>query len=181
MLFFSPWNVRWASNSVAAETMLRTTAVRSLLLLALPPCLTTTAATICLCPATAGTTCPCRWIARWRCSGAHGCSVSSATAVLTRRDRNTNIEGTCIVFREWRISSTTGLLLSMAAIVALGVLYEWLRVFQGTVDRRIARRMLAAGKGKGRGPSLSGRSTPEAERSEDAGLLGGVRASLKPG
>jgi solute carrier family 31 (copper transporter), member 1 len=61
----------------------------------------------------------------------------------------------------------------MIAIAALGVFYEWLRAYQGVVDRRIAARLLASGKGKAR--SVSGRSTPEIESSEHVGLLGGIR------
>jgi hypothetical protein len=98
---------------------------------------------------------------------------------FTGAARNTRIADTCVVFRQWHISTTAGLIASMAAIVALGVLYEWLRTFQGTVDRRIARRLLAAGKAKARGGSTSGRDTPEME--EDTTLLGGVRASFKAG
>jgi hypothetical protein len=62
----------------------------------------------------------------------------------------------------------------MLAIIALGAFYEWLRSYAGAVDRRIARKMLVSGKGKGRRPS-SGRSTPEAETSEEVGLLGDLK------
>ncbi|KAI0929937.1 hypothetical protein AcV5_006774 [Taiwanofungus camphoratus] len=85
---------------------------------------------------------------------------------------NTQIENTCIVFRSWHISSNTHFVLSCIAIVALGVLYEWLRVAQRDVDLRIARRLIAEGKGKAR-TTRSGRNTPESD-SEGAGLLTGV-------
>jgi copper transporter 1 len=62
----------------------------------------------------------------------------------------------------------------MVAIVALGAFYEWLRAYSSVVDRQIARRMIASGKGKARHPA-SGRSTPEAETNEEAGLLDGLK------
>ncbi|KZT10821.1 Ctr copper transporter [Laetiporus sulphureus 93-53] len=90
---------------------------------------------------------------------------------------NTQIEDTCVVFRSWHISSKTAFAFSFLAILALGVLYEWLRVAQRDVDRLIARRLLADGKGKARVPR-SGRNTPESD-SEGAGLLTGL-PSTKP-
>ncbi|KAI0358558.1 Ctr-domain-containing protein [Trametes cingulata] len=93
---------------------------------------------------------------------------------------NTQIEDTCIVFRSWHISSTAAFVFSCAAVVGLGVLYEWLRAAQRTLDRRIAAALRAQGKGKAAvrlaGPegvgSVSGRDSPEIE-SEEAGLLTG--------
>ncbi|KZT29137.1 Ctr copper transporter [Neolentinus lepideus HHB14362 ss-1] len=82
---------------------------------------------------------------------------------------NTQIENTCVVFRQWHIYTKGQFVLSFVAIVALGVLYEWLREFQKTLDRRIALSLAQQGKGKAR---VSGRSTPEAER-EETGLLSG--------
>ncbi|TFY62557.1 hypothetical protein EVJ58_g3792 [Rhodofomes roseus] len=41
---------------------------------------------------------------------------------------NTQIEDTCVVFDWWHIRSTAGFVASFFVIVALGVLYEWLRV-----------------------------------------------------
>ncbi|PCH36066.1 Ctr copper transporter [Wolfiporia cocos MD-104 SS10] len=90
---------------------------------------------------------------------------------------NTQIEDTCIVFRSWHVSSKTVFALSFFAIVALGVLYEWLRVAQRDVDRLIARRLIAEGKGKAR--VRSGRNTPSESDSEGAALLSGAQA-LKP-
>ncbi|KAH9892675.1 Ctr copper transporter family-domain-containing protein [Cubamyces lactineus] len=101
---------------------------------------------------------------------------------------NTQIEDTCIVFRSWHISSKAAFVLSCAAVVGLGVLYEWLRAAQRTLDRRIAATLRAQGKGKaaagglgsgagrGAGVEVSGRSTPECE-SEEAGLLTGSLVS----
>ena len=91
---------------------------------------------------------------------------------------NTQIEDTCVVFDWWHIRSKVGFVASFFVIVALGVLYEWLRVGARDVDRLIARRLVAEGKGKAR--TRSGRATPESD-SEAAGLLGGERAAKKIG
>lgn len=64
---------------------------------------------------------------------------------------------------------------SCLAIVALGVLYEWLREAQKVADTRIAAQLSAQNKGKARGGTVSGRSSPEIE-GEEAGLLTGIRA-----
>ncbi|TBU33932.1 Ctr copper transporter [Dichomitus squalens] len=90
---------------------------------------------------------------------------------------NTQIEDTCVVFRSWHISTKAGFVFSCAAVVALGVLYEYLRVAQRGLDRRIAATLSAQGKGKAaaaraHGP-VSGRDSPEID-SEEAGLLTGV-------
>ena len=91
---------------------------------------------------------------------------------------NTQIEDTCIVFRSWHISTTSAFVFSCLVVVGLGVLYEYLRVAQRGVDRRIAATLSAQGKGKaaavraGLGASVSGRDSPEMD-SEEAGLLTG--------
>ncbi|RPD57510.1 Ctr copper transporter [Lentinus tigrinus ALCF2SS1-7] len=86
---------------------------------------------------------------------------------------NTQIEDTCIVFRSWHISTTSAFVFSCLVVVGLGVLYEYLRVAQRDVDRRIAARLSAQGKGKAAaGASVSGRDSPEID-SEEAGLLTG--------
>lgn len=64
-------------------------------------------------------------------------------------------------------------------IVALGVLYEYLREIQKGVDRRIAEALRGAGKEIGSG-RRSGSSSPVSEV-EDAGLLSGRRALRKSG
>ncbi|GJF00677.1 Ctr copper transporter [Phanerochaete sordida] len=89
---------------------------------------------------------------------------------------NTQIEDTCIVFRSWHISTTHAFIFSCLAIVALGVLYEWLREAQKISDARIAATLSAQNKGKARGGMVSGRSSPEIE-GEEAGLLTGIRAT----
>ena len=82
---------------------------------------------------------------------------------------NTQIIDTCVVFPFWHIRSTGGFVLSFAAIVGLSALYEYLRLFQRTVDARIHEKV---NKGKrAASPLASGRSTPE--RGEDIGLLNG--------
>ncbi|KAG6827682.1 hypothetical protein H0H92_010751 [Tricholoma furcatifolium] len=85
---------------------------------------------------------------------------------------NTQIIDTCIVFRSWHISSTTDFVFSFLAIVGLGVLYEYLRVFQKNYDLRLAHSL---DKGKGRATPNSGRSSPEVEYEEN-GLLTGRRS-----
>ncbi|KIP06960.1 hypothetical protein PHLGIDRAFT_513419 [Phlebiopsis gigantea 11061_1 CR5-6] len=92
---------------------------------------------------------------------------------------NTQIEDTCIVFRSWHISSTHAFVFSCLAVVALGVLYEWLREAQKIADFKIAATLSAQNKGKARGGSVSGRTSPEID-SEEAGLLTGVRALKEP-
>ncbi|EKM54645.1 uncharacterized protein PHACADRAFT_258635 [Phanerochaete carnosa HHB-10118-sp] len=89
--------------------------------------------------------------------------------------RNTQIEDTCIVFRSWHISSTHAFIFSCLAIVALGILFEWLREAQKISDTRIAATLSGQNKGKARGGTVSGRNSPEIE-GEEAGLLTGVRA-----
>ncbi|KAG6336633.1 hypothetical protein ID866_2472 [Astraeus odoratus] len=88
---------------------------------------------------------------------------------------NTQIINTCIVFRSWHVHTHAQFVASCVAIVLLGVLYEYLRVFQQRVDRRIAAKL----QKRERVPSpLSGRSTPErgGRSDEVVGLLNGRRA-----
>ncbi|KAG6916019.1 hypothetical protein DXG01_008788 [Tephrocybe rancida] len=88
---------------------------------------------------------------------------------------NTQIIDTCIVFRSWHVRSTQGFIFSSLVIVALGVLYEYLREFQKKYDLYLARTLSSEGKGKGRAsPGGSGRSSPEGEF-EESGLLSGRR------
>lgn len=47
------------------------------------------------------------------------------------------------------------------------------------MDRKIAATLSAQGKGKGRGGSVSGRSSPGVDN-EEAGLLTGLRATKAP-
>ncbi|KAI0645810.1 Ctr copper transporter [Trametes meyenii] len=108
--------------------------------------------------------------------GGHDMPMPSGPTCSMNMLWNTQIEDTCIVFRSWHISSTTAFVFSCAVVVGLGVLYEWLRTAQRTLDRRIAATLSAQGKGKAAasrvdGP-VSGRSTPEFE-SEEAALLTG--------
>lgn len=84
--------------------------------------------------------------------------------------RNTQIVDTCIVFRSWHISTNTAFLFSCLAIVALGVLYEYLRVFQKLIDTRIALSLVKDKRSRSR--SSSGRSSPEIPLEEE-GLLSG--------
>lgn len=94
---------------------------------------------------------------------------------------NTQIEDTCIVFRSWHIQTNTAFVLSCFAILFLGVFYEWLREAQKNLDRKIAARLSAQGKGKGvrlGGAGSSGEvSGYSGEESEESGLLTGLRVS----
>jgi len=86
---------------------------------------------------------------------------------------NTQIEDTCIVFKQWHISSRFVFALSFFAIILISLGYEYLREYQRIVDRRIA---LALSRSKASGKrSVSGRSTPEQSGSEveETGLLSG--------
>jgi copper transporter 1 len=86
---------------------------------------------------------------------------------------NTQIIDTCVVFPSWHIRSSAQFVFSFAAIVFLGVLYEYLRLFQRDVDARIRERV---NKGKrAASPPVSGRSTP-GERGEETGLLSDRKA-----
>jgi copper transporter 1 len=62
---------------------------------------------------------------------------------------NTQIEDTCIVFRQWHISSHFIFALSFIAIILISLGYEYLRAYQRSVDRRIAQ-ALSRGKGRDR-------------------------------
>ncbi|KAF5391902.1 hypothetical protein D9757_001708 [Collybiopsis confluens] len=83
--------------------------------------------------------------------------------------RNTQIVDTCIVFPGWHISSNSVFVLSCFAIVALGIFYEYLRVFQKSLDTKIAL-SLTKGKHRARSSRSSSRNTPELE---SEGLLSG--------
>ena len=74
--------------------------------------------------------------------------------------RNTQIIDTCVVFKSWHIRSRADFVLSLIAIVLLGVFYEWLRSYAKMVDRKILAR---EGKGKVRLGSRDG----SRERGED--------------
>jgi len=93
---------------------------------------------------------------------------------------NTQTINTCIVFRQWHISSTFSFVLSFFVIVALGILYEYLREVQKTVDRRIAAGLRGSGAElarESRSGSRAASSSPEVlSEVEDAGLLTGRRA-----
>ncbi|KAI6157660.1 copper transporter [Pisolithus tinctorius] len=89
---------------------------------------------------------------------------------------NTQVIDTCVVFRSWHIHTHTQFVGSFVAILLLGVLYEYLRVFQQSVNRRIVS-TLGKGKRAASPISASGRSTPERGVSSDevVGLLNGRR------
>lgn len=88
---------------------------------------------------------------------------------------NTQIEDTCIVFRQWHISSKFIFFLSCLAVIGISLGYEWLRAYQRKLDLRIA---LALSRSKAR--SVSGRSSPVPHEPgvEEEGLLSGH--TIKP-
>ncbi|TCD68277.1 hypothetical protein EIP91_011243 [Steccherinum ochraceum] len=88
---------------------------------------------------------------------------------------NTQIEDTCIVFESWHISTKTGFVFSCIAIVFLGIFYEWLREAQKNLDRRIAARLRAQGKGKGHVAVVSAVDA-DGDVLEEEDLLTGVPA-----
>jgi solute carrier family 31 (copper transporter), member 1 len=92
--------------------------------------------------------------------------------------RNTQIIDTCVVFRQWHISSNLSFVVSCFAIILLGIFYEYLREIQKSLDRRIALSLISAkGKGRLRSSASSGRSSPDSEILEEAGLLNGRKVS----
>lgn len=83
------------------------------------------------------------------------------------------------MFSSWHIRSHFAFFLSFLVIVALGVLYEYLRVVQKGLDRRVASDLRAKGKEAGRSRS-GGRASPEGASdadvdTEEAGLISGRR------
>jgi len=92
--------------------------------------------------------------------------------------RNTQIEDTCIVFRNWHISSRFVFALSFLAIIFISLGYEYLRAYQRNVDRRIAL-VLSCGKARDKS-AVSGRTSPELSGVdvENAGLLSGCPKKL---
>ena len=97
------------------------------------------------------------------------------TKTKFRIGRNTQIEDTCIVFPGWHIRSSFAFFLSFLAIVALGVLYEYLRVVRVALDQRVAADLRAAGREVKRSRS-GGRTSPDGDH-EEAGLISGRRAT----
>ncbi|KZO98972.1 Ctr-domain-containing protein [Calocera viscosa TUFC12733] len=55
---------------------------------------------------------------------------------------NTQIEGTCVVFRQWRIDNIVEFIGSFIAILLLGLLFEYLRVAQVKMEKKIAATMV---------------------------------------
>jgi len=95
---------------------------------------------------------------------------------------NTQIIDTCVVFSQWHIHSHLQFFFSFLAIVALGMLYEYLRVFSRDFDKRIAVK-LRVQSGRRSPLTTSGRSSPErhGNDAEETGLLNGLRVARKQG
>jgi len=104
---------------------------------------------------------------------------------------NTDIIDTCIVFRWWHIRSHTDFVLTLCAIALLGILYEYLRVFQRKLDLHIAQSLVVSkgkevprGRDRSNGPrGDSGRASPqgfEDANNEELGLLSGKLLRIQP-
>lgn len=91
---------------------------------------------------------------------------------------NTQILDTCVVFSQWHIRSHLQFFFSFLAIVALGMLYEYLRVYSRDFDTRIAVKLRS---GRRTPLTASGRSSPERSDAEETGLLNGLRVAKKQG
>ncbi|KXN90785.1 Copper transport protein ctr6 [Leucoagaricus sp. SymC.cos] len=92
---------------------------------------------------------------------------------------NTNVIDTCIVFRSWHITSTTAFVFSFFVVVALGVLYEYLRNFCRRFDQNLAESLRGKGKARIRLPSTN--TSPERnDGNAEPGLANGRRSKLSP-
>ncbi|KAG2154380.1 copper transporter [Suillus bovinus] len=94
---------------------------------------------------------------------------------------NTQIIDTCIVFSQWHIRSNLQFVFSFLAIVALGMFYEYLRVYSRDFDKRVAVKLRI--KNGRRSPlTASGQSSPARyDDAEDTGLLNASRVTRKQG
>lgn len=95
---------------------------------------------------------------------------------------NTQIIDTCVVFKQWHIHSNLQFFFSFLAIVALGMFYEYLRVFSKDFDKHIAVKSRIQG-GRRTPLTASGHSSPErpGDSAEERGLLNGLRVTRKQG
>jgi copper transporter 1 len=84
---------------------------------------------------------------------------------------NTQIADTCIIFEQWHISTTFGFVVSCLVVIALGVLYEYLRMLQSQVDVRIATSLKRKRNNGGNAATREPLETVPEE--EDTGLLSG--------
>ncbi|KAG1870215.1 copper transporter [Suillus subalutaceus] len=110
--------------------------------------------------------------------GAHDMAARCSMNMLW----NTQIIDTCVVFRQWHIHSNLQFFFSFLAIVALGMLYEYLRVFSKDFDKRIGVK-LRIQSGRRTPLTASGQSSPErhGDSAEERGLLNGLRVARKQG
>jgi copper transporter 1 len=101
---------------------------------------------------------------------------------------NTDIIDTCIVFRWWHIRTHTHFVLTLLAILSLGILYEYLRVFQRKLDFHVAQSLISAkgknvSRGRDRSNGPTGRTSPhglEDVDHEELGLLSGRILKVQP-
>ncbi|KDQ21751.1 hypothetical protein BOTBODRAFT_26178 [Botryobasidium botryosum FD-172 SS1] len=102
--------------------------------------------------------------------GAHAAAARCKMYMLW----NTNIVDTCIVFAEWHVRSTLTFLLSLLAVAAIGVGYEWLREAQRKFDLHVATRLVQKRNANAAGGSSSGLGGAESP-GEEALLIGRAR------
>ncbi|KAG1900590.1 copper transporter [Suillus fuscotomentosus] len=110
--------------------------------------------------------------------GAHNMAARCSMHMLW----NTQIIDTCVVFSQWHIRSNLQFFFSFLAIVALGMLYEYLRVFSRDFDKRIAVKVRI--QNARRTPlTASGRSSSKRhdDDTKKTGLLNGSRVTKKQG
>ncbi|KAF7782138.1 hypothetical protein Agabi119p4_1514 [Agaricus bisporus var. burnettii] len=92
---------------------------------------------------------------------------------------NTNVMDTCIVFPGWHITSKSFFVFSFFIVVALGIFYEYLRIFSRQFDYNLAQTLKNNDKSKGLLPGdrhskqvVIGTRVPLVPRVLRAGLYG---------
>lgn len=110
--------------------------------------------------------------------GGHDMPMPSGPKCSMNMLWNAQVADTCVVFRQWHIAGPGALVASCAAVVALGVLYEYLRTAGAALDRRVAATLSAQGKGKAAAAAAAVSALAQGEDgeadSEEAGLLTGA-------
>lgn len=106
--------------------------------------------------------------------GSHGSMDMSCPMDMAWNWDTTNL---CILSSSWRISTLSGLYISLALITTIAVVYEWLRLYIRRLDAQIAHSVMGASKGSHRRKaSILPTSLQHASSGDSAGLAR-VRAS----
>ena len=105
--------------------------------------------------------------------GGHDMPMPSGPKCSMNMLWNTQVADTCVVFRAWHVSGPATLALSCAAVVALGVLYEYLRGAGARLDRRVAATL------KARQAAVSAAAAGDGGDAEETGLLTGLSAKVR--